>query len=342
MNSAAASFPPPPGKARIALVGFSSLGDGLIYLMMAENLRNNGYNVTSYGNIAYQMRHWLPQLEIRPYPDADRFDEAFSEYDLVIMSPPQFIRDHMDARRTDEMRRRWLLICQKCPPSWRYDHTERVRTGYSAEIFGELRGLLDSSGSICFRKFADESVVDITLEYLREKMHLRHVEKGVALTHPAGLQHRRNRRRIVVSPDSAWAEKKDWPPRSFLSLCHALRDRDYDPKIVVAPKNHARWATMPGNVFETPEFSDIDKLSAYLYESAAVIANDSGNGHLASFLEVPVVTIYRKRNPSFQWRPAWGPAKVVCPRLTLPWIRGAIWKPFIGKADIVSALEALL
>ena len=29
-------------KARIALVSFSSLGDGLIYLMMAENLRLNG------------------------------------------------------------------------------------------------------------------------------------------------------------------------------------------------------------------------------------------------------------------------------------------------------------
>ena len=46
----------PAGKPRIALVAFSSLGDGLIYLMMAENLRLNGFAVTYFGNIGYQLR----------------------------------------------------------------------------------------------------------------------------------------------------------------------------------------------------------------------------------------------------------------------------------------------
>ena len=56
----------PAAKARIALVAFSSLGDGLIYLMMAENLRLNGFAVTYFGNIGYQLRAWLPQFEIGP------------------------------------------------------------------------------------------------------------------------------------------------------------------------------------------------------------------------------------------------------------------------------------
>ena len=73
------------------------------------------------------------------------------------------------------------------------------------------------------------------------------------------------------------------------------------------------------------------------YESGAVIANDSGNGHLASFLGVPVVTIYRKRNPKFHWRPDWASATVVCPRLTLPGFRGDIWKPFVGVSDVIAA-----
>jgi hypothetical protein len=341
MYSATAPLPMPHGKAKIALVAFSSLGDGLIYLMMAENLRNNGYDVTTFGKIAYQIRHWLPQLAIQPYPAPEEFDAALAGYDLVIMSPPQFIRDRMDEARTDEMRRKWLLICQKCPSSWHFDHTERIRDKRDAETFEALRGLLDCSGSIRFREFTDESVVAITLEYMRHKMHLRDVDKQVALTPPAGLQHRRHRQRIVVSPDSAWAEKKNWPPRDFLRLCHTLKERGYDPKIVVAPANHERWAKRAGTVFETPQFHDIGQLSAYLYESGAVIANDSGNGHLASFLGVPVVTLYRKQNPNFHWRPDWGPGKVVCPRLTLPWIKGRIWKPFISPADIIAALETL-
>jgi hypothetical protein len=55
-------------EPRIALVSFDSLGDSLIYLMMADNLQRNGFNVTHYGDVAYQMRDWLPQLDIRPYP----------------------------------------------------------------------------------------------------------------------------------------------------------------------------------------------------------------------------------------------------------------------------------
>lgn len=331
--------PATPGRARIALVAFSSLGDGLLYLMMAENLRRNGYRVSHYGDIAHQIRHWMPQLDIQPYPPHDGFDAALAAYDLVIMSPPQFLRDRMDERTLDAMRRKWLLVCQRAPAGWRHDLTAALRAQRPPEIFAELRDLLDCGGPIRFRKFADASVVDITLAYLRERMHLKQLTRQVALTPPAGLAHRRHRRRVVVSPDSAWPEKKDWPARSFLRLCHALRARGYEPKIVVAPANHGRWTKLPGNVFDTPVFPGIDQLAAYIYESGALIANDSGNGHLASFLGVPVVTIYRKRNPAFHWRPDWGPGAVVCPRLTLPWLDGPIWKPFVGVSAVLAALE---
>jgi hypothetical protein len=241
-----------PGRARIALVAFGSLGDGLLYLMMAENLRHNGYNVSYYGDIAHQIRHWMPQLDIHPYPPHDGFDAALADYDLVIMSPPQFLRDRMDERTLDAMRKKWLLICQRAPASWRHNLTATLRAQLPPEIYAELHDLLDCGGPIRFRKFADASVVDITLAYLRERMHLKQLTRQVMLTPPAGLTHRRHRHRIVVSPDSAWPEKKDWPARSFLRLCHALRARGYDPKIVVAPANHGHWTKLPGNVFDPP------------------------------------------------------------------------------------------
>jgi len=176
---------------------------------------------------------------------------------------------------------------------------------------------------------------------MQKRMGLAQLTRTVTLTPPAGLQFRRHPRRIIVSPDSAWPQKKDWPPRAFLKLCRTLQTQGDEPKIVVAPANHERWRKMPGNSFETPVFHDIGELAAYLYESGAVIANDSGNGHLASFLGVPVVTIYRKKNPKFHWRPDWAPARVVCPRLTLPGFRGEIWKPFVGVGDVLAARRAL-
>jgi heptosyltransferase-3 len=317
----------PRPKARIALMAFSSLGDGLIYLMMAENLRLNGFAVTYFGNIGYQMRAWMPQFEMRPYPAVEEFDAALAGFDLVLMSPPQFLRDRMDAATTDAMRRKWLLICQKTPDDWRFDLTESKRTTLAPDVFD--------------RAYTTESVVDITLEYMQKRMGIEQLTRTVELTPPAELHFQRHRRRIIVSPDSAWPRKKDWPPHAFLKMCRELRNRGDDPKIVVAPQNHDRWQKLSGNRFETPVFHDIGKLAAYIYESGAVIANDSGNGHLASFLGVPVVTIYRKQNPNFHWRPDWAPARVVCPRFTLPGLNGDIWKPFVTVGDVMAARKAL-
>ena len=331
----------PRPKARIALMAFSSLGDGLIYLMMAENLRLNGFAVTYFGNIGYQMRAWMPQFEMRPYPAVEEFDAALAGFDLVLMSPPQFLRDRMDQVMTDTMRRKWLLICQKTPNDWRFDLTDIKRTMLPPEIFAALRGLLDCGGSIRDRAYTTESVVDITIEYMQKRMGIKQLTRNVALTPPAGLRLQRHRRRIIVSPDSAWPKKKDWPPHAFLKLCRALRNQGDDPKIVVAPQSHDRWQKLSGDRFETPVFHDIGELAAYIYESGAVIANDSGNGHLASFLGVPVVTIYRKRNPNFHWRPDWAPARVVCPRFTLPGFNGEIWKPFVTVGDVMAARKAL-
>ena len=75
--------------------------------------------------------------------------------------------------------------------------------------------------------------------------------------------------------------------------------------------------------------------------AGALVGNDSGNGHLASFLGIPTVTIYRKKNPHFHWRPDWKPARVVCPRLVLPGLRGPLWKPFVTVGDVLDALRSV-
>ncbi|MDR2240797.1 MAG: hypothetical protein LBE33_10175 [Zoogloeaceae bacterium] len=335
-------FPADPetaAKARIGLVSFDSLGDGLIYLMIADNLQRNGFDVTCYGNIADQMRAWLPTLNIKPYPPAERIEAELAAYDLAIVSPPGFIRAAMDETATARLREQWLLICQKSPKSWHFDHTERIRRASSPDTFRQLEKLLGSGSSIRFRPSAGASVVEMTLEYMRERMRLARVSKQPPIVAPDGLARRRHKNRIVVSPDSAGPEKKNWRPASFLALCRRLKARGHAPVIVVAPNNHAAWKQMAGDAFDVPRFDDIGALAAYLYESGVVVANDSGNGHLASFLGIPVVTIYRKRNPRFHWRPDWAPGIVICPVLSLPGEN--LWKYFIRPSQIIAAIERL-
>lgn len=326
----------------IALVSYDSLGDSLIYIMISENLRANGFNVTIFGNIAHELRSWIPQIKTQPLPAIDDLDEALATFTFTLMSPPAALRSKLTPEFCRIAREKWALICQKAPDEWAFDHYQRLSRQLSKDELDSLRGLPNCSGPIRFKDFSQESVVDITLEFMREKMQLDTLVRNVPLSPPEGIEKGRHPRRVVVSPDSAGPSKKEWSPGAFLKLCKLLRLNDFDPKIVVSPQNHARWTMLAEGEFEVPLFPQISDLAAFIYESGALIANDSGNGHLASFLGVPVITIYRKRNRYFHWRPDWGPAKVICPSFRLPWPgEDAIWRPFIGKKRILEALKTL-
>ncbi|MDO8826451.1 glycosyltransferase family 9 protein [Methylophaga sp.] len=328
--------------AQLAIVSFESLGDSLIYIMMADNLRRNGYTVMLFGNVPYQLKNWLPELAIQPYPQLEDLYSTLNEYHLVLMSPSRAIRNATVPITLEDIRQRYLLICQKVPDEWSFDHQSRLEQSLSPEVFQQLGHLSHAAGSIRYREFEKESVVEITLDFMREKMGLQNLSANVQLSPPQGLVYRKNRRRIILSPDSAWPEKKDWTPERFLKLGKLLEQSGYEPVIVVAPDNHEVWQTMVNNRFPTLTFETIDKLAEYIYESGAVIANDSGNGHLASFLGIPVITIYRKRNPYFHWRPDWSAVKVVCPIIVLPGFNGPIWRPFVGVKRVKNELEKLL
>ena len=125
-----------------------------------------------------------------------------------------------------------------------------------------------------------------------------------------------------------------------LALAEGFRRAGAKPRLLTPPLPEA-WRAMAGNEYETPDLPSIDALARYIYESGIVVANDSGGGHLASFLQVPVVTIHRRWNRRFTWRPDWGPGAVVCPRLILPLPGTHVWRPFVSTAAILRAVDRL-
>jgi ADP-heptose:LPS heptosyltransferase len=181
------------------------------------------------------------------------------------------------------------------------------------------------------------------LAYMREQMGLHQVSAHVSISPPEELAYRRYPKRILVSPDSAWPEKKDWSAQGFMRVCGMLDHKGFQPVIIVAPHNHRQWMQRSSGRYEVPRFDSIAELAAYIYESGALIANDSGNAHLASFLNIPVVTIYRKSNPNYHWRPGWRTGRVICPRMVLPALNGRrIWRPFIRPEAVCKAVIDML
>lgn len=329
-------------SAKVALVAFSSLGDGLIYLMMAENLRRNGFAITYFGDVGFQLHNWMPQLNILPYPEKEKFDDVLQSFDLVLISPPQWMREEVTDPRIRGGRDNWVLMCQKAPQAWAVCNIQNYKSNLNSHIAKQIDQLINCSFSIRKNAVLGINVVDQTIHFMRERMHLSNLSKWVELTPPKHLKHKKFKKRIIVSPDSAGPEKKNWTPSRFLKLCKQLHKQGYDPKVVVAPSHYDIWYAYVNNEFEMPFFNNIGDLAAYVFESGGLIANDSGNGHLASFLKVPVVTIYRKRKSNFYWRPGWGVNAVVSPMFTVPWIGGPVWKPFVRIGQVINRLERLL
>ncbi|MDR0576442.1 MAG: hypothetical protein LBI87_02620, partial [Candidatus Accumulibacter sp.] len=96
-------------KARIALVSYPSLGDSLMYLLMAENLRLNGFSVTLFSSVVWQLRSWLPQVSVFPSPDAENLEATLSGFDLVILHPSQSVCGALDLGKAAQ---KWLLLSQ--------------------------------------------------------------------------------------------------------------------------------------------------------------------------------------------------------------------------------------
>jgi ADP-heptose:LPS heptosyltransferase len=119
---------------------------------------------------------------------------------------------------------------------------------------------------------------------MKKKMQLAVVVRQVDIMPPPHLRFRRFEKRIIVSPDSVGPEEKNWGRQQFLPLCRQIKSIGYQSVIVVSPANYNEWQLLNRDKFELLLFNSIGDLAAFIFESGLMVANDSGNGHLASFL----------------------------------------------------------
>ena len=91
-------------------------------------------------------------------------------------------------------------------------------------------------------------------------------------------------------------------------------------------------------------WQDLSELAGYVYESGWFIGNDSGIGHLASNLGIPSVSVFRRRNVSEKWRPAWGNVEVVLPWQWVPsaFLKNRWWRETLTCARVLAAFERIV
>ncbi|MFM0287506.1 glycosyltransferase family 9 protein [Paraburkholderia megapolitana] len=201
------------------------------------------------------------------------------------------------------------------------DAHSRVRTLHDVE-FGEHSGCMAE-------RFAD---------FCRNELDLDDVDLANGVVAPTGLLHRRHARRVVIHPEASTDDKR-WPAARFVKLARRLQRKGYEPHFVIAEHERARWKDIDMSGVPAPVFADLGTLAAWVYESGYFIGNDSGIGHLASNLDIPAVSLFRRRGVSARWRPAWGAVEIILPWQWVPTsrLKERLWKETLTCSRVLSA-----
>lgn len=323
----------------IAVVPSMGLGDSLVYLVVANNLVRAGYRVTMLSNHLAHFADWLPNMQVLPFPEPENTHDLCNTYDLVVSDCGSIVTSI--PRDPAWLAQHFVIVgTLRVKSDYIHDHRQRLITRLGEKKAELLRELAIAAGPI--RTIDDDSVtmVEQAIEFCRTRLAILDASAEIGFTVPSVFIARRNSRRVMLHPTS-YNTKKNWPHKKYLRLARRLKRQGFDPQIVLSPKERAEWAPRFEPEFSVPQFANAQELAAYLYESGYVIGNDSGVGHLASALGVPVLTIYRKRRDGFCWRPGWGCNEIVRPSISMGALRGA-WKFFLSVSRVERAFKRLL
>ncbi|HBX57097.1 glycosyltransferase family 9 protein [Pseudomonas sp. UBA2684] len=323
----------------IAVVPSLGLGDSLIYLIVANNLAQAGYRVTMLSNHLAHFADWLPNIDVLPFPEPGETHVLCDVYDLVLSDCGSIVTSI--PQDPAQLAQRFVFVgTLRVKPDYIQDHTQRVLQRLGAVKADLLRCVAACAGPIRVIDDASLSMVDQAVAFCRTKLAIQQAAPEVGFRVPQAFIPRRYARRVMLHPTS-YNVKKNWPHDKYLRLARRLQQQGFDPQFVLSPKERAEWAPRFEAEFAVPQFANARELAAYLYESGYVIGNDSGVGHLASALGVPVLTIYRKRRDGFCWRPGWGDNEVVRPSLSLGAIKRA-WMTFLSVSRVQRAFNKLV
>ena len=116
-------------ESRIALVMSSAIGDSLLTMIVANNLRTHGFNVTAFGKQCYALREWFPHIDVQPELDGTDPTLSLARFDTVI----QLHRDRPFTHLT-RLHRNAVILDYLCDSSSRDSLATRLTQFCSVEF----------------------------------------------------------------------------------------------------------------------------------------------------------------------------------------------------------------
>ncbi len=333
-------------QPKIALLSSPLLGDSVNFLLFANNLSLNGFEVTVFSNILSSMSDWLPQIKVRAMPDRQHLIEETQLFDLVIADQRALFK-HRKNQSPEEMNifsHNFIFynILGDLPSSLYFDHSERLKEKLPENIFKKCSIIAKGFQNFCLDyEYTKLTIPEINYKLCKDFLKLDTAEKSCGLTPPvsANLSLSKLKNKVLIHPYSP-DERKNWPIQKFIKLARLLTKNGYDVAFTASPQERNRLFKEIPDGFEAPLFNSISDLAAYIYESRLLIGNDSGTGHLASALGIPTITISNKGR-KFLWRPDIS-KNIVVSSLVIKIGGNRIWKPFVSVKRVLKAFDAMI
>lgn len=294
-------------KKKIAIVCAAGIGDALIFQIAACQLQLRGAQVTTFSQHLPGFGKWLEGYSLAYQPPLDQIEETFRDFDAVFLQ-------HDNSPKAKKIHALPL-------PVYTFYGTHQVHK------HGPLHPTRDY--------VADPhlTMVDNLLLALQKLFATGPVTADNGLKPPRGLLHRRYAKRIAIHPLST-APSKNWPREKFLRFAETFQAEGFDPVFLVPSADRSEWGS--------PDLSTLEKLASFLYESGSFLGNDSGPGHLASYLQIPHLIIAREVALMRIWQPGWLKGKICFPPSWLPnWkiLRNEGWKYFVPTKTVIHAFK---
>jgi len=311
-------------KKTVAVICAAGVGDALIMLIASHHFQQAGYAVTTFTHHLAGFGPWLKDFTFQRTPDIEEYAKVFAPFDLVI-------HQHENSQRAKalfDLRGKGVL--KKLIVFY-----NNYRTTKHAPLHPEFDFAFDESRSMA------HNVAAATQKLL----HLPAPSKEIGMTIPEGLIHRRYSRRVVIHPTSS-TPKKNWWPKKFEALARKLRSRGYEPVFTVSKEERPHWLALQELGFGVPLITSLADLAKLIYESGYFIGNDSGPGHLASYLQIPSIILAPLKQSITHWRPDWLPSKVLLPLDWIPNLKGfrlreEKWQLFISVGRVLRTFHSL-
>src|SRR3989304_2061718 len=198
---------------RAAVFSCLGLGDGLIALVLSNNLKLNDFDVTTFHPTLASMQNWFPSLPIRPYPGLSELEE-FDHFFFIYEKSP------------------WMLNALQWCEGNRLKQTHvlnpiaTMNRDYPYWVEGKFKG--------------DVPVVDNLYNYCSQGLNLPFKTRNCGIVMPEEVTSRKFQKRVILHPTSS-RKGKNWKKEQFEKLAYKLCKKRYDPVFVMSPEEMEEW-----------------------------------------------------------------------------------------------------